>query len=666
MAPSTDALRALYRTARTIRAFDDRVRRGLGAGEFMFNYWPVEGQEAISAGVCAALEPDDRMWITYRGAGDAIAKGVPMEELAGELLGKATGTSGGKGGAMGVTAPDVGLAGATGIVGAGAPIANGLALASKLRNDGKVTVVSFGDGATSIGAVHEAMNLAALWNLPVIFLCQNNLFGEGTPLAEYTRTEKLADRAAAYGMAGVTVDGTDAVAVYEAAKAAVERARSGKGPTFLEAVAFRLNGHYFGDPCGYVDKGELEQARANEPIGKLRARLAETGASAEEIDAVDAEIDAEVESALVAARDAGPAGPETLLANVYAGRNDPGCLAPAGAKSEPLPQGGQKDLSMAEAINQALGQALEADERVILLGEDIADPVGGLLTCTAGLSTRFGTDRVRATPIAETAIVGAATGAAVAGLRPVAELMFLDFLGVCLDQLANHAAKLRYMSGGRTQVPLTLRTMEGAFAGAQHSQSLEAWLTHVPGLKVVYPSTPADAKGLLTACIEDDDPCVFIESMRLLLARTQRGPVPEAPYRIALGEADVKREGSDVTLVTWGAMVHNALEAAGKLAEDGPSVEVVDLRTLVPLDLETIEASVAKTRRLIVAHSATGFGGFGAEIAALVGEHCFGALDAPIRRVAGAFTPVPRADLLAYVHQPSADTLIAAVQEIAG
>ncbi|MEJ2205117.1 MAG: dehydrogenase E1 component subunit alpha/beta [Gemmatimonadota bacterium] len=666
MPAALDLQKDLYATARRIRAFDERIRRGLSSGEFRFNYWPVEGQEAISAGVCAALEPGDRMLTTYRGAGDAIAKGVPLEALAAELLGKASGTSGGKGGAMGVCWPDVGLMGATGIVGAGAPIAGGLGLASQLQKDGRVTVVSFGDGATSIGAVHEAMNLAALWELPVIFLCQNNLFGEGTPVAEYTKTGRLSDRAAAYGMAGVTVDGTDAMVVYDAARSAAERARAGDGPTFLEAVAFRLNGHYFGDPCGYVDKEELAKARANEPVGKLRARLADAGVSAAELDAVDAQIEQEVDAAVVAARDAEPPATEALYANVYAGRSDPGCLAPPDLKQEPLPKGGEKDLSMAQAINQALAQALERDERVVLLGEDIADPVGGLLTCTAGLSTRFGPERVRATPIAEQAIVGAATGAALAGMRPVAELMFFDFLGVCLDQLANHAAKLRFMSGGRSSVPLTLRTMEGSYAGAQHSQSLEAWLTHTPGLKVVCPSTPADAKGLLTACIEDDDPCVFIENMSLLLAQKQRGPVPEAAYRISLGQADVKREGSDVTVVTWGGMVHAALAAAGKLEDEGLSLEVVDLRTLVPLDFAAIEASVRKTKRLIIAHSACGFGGFGAEIAALVGERCFGALSAPIRRVAAAFTPVPRSEALVAAHTPGPGAIVRAARELGG
>jgi 2-oxoisovalerate dehydrogenase E1 component len=664
---SVDLLRRLYETARTIREFDDRIRRGLSSGEFMMSYWPVEGQEAISAGVCAALELSDRMVITYRCAGDAIAKGVDLGELAAELLGKSTGTSGGRGGAMGISAPEVGLVATTGIVGAGAPIAAGIALAAQQLRSGRVTVVSFGDGATSIGAVHEAMNLASLWRLPIVFLCQNNLFGEGTPIAEYTRTERLSDRASAYGMTGVTVDGTDPVAVYEAAKSAVARARGDGGPTFLEATAFRLNGHYFGDPCSYVDKSKLEVARANEPIGKLRRRLVAAGVSEAHVQALDERIAESVDKAVRAAVAAEMPSPESLYEHVYGGTGRVGPLSERRGAEPPAGTGAgagaTKELSLAQAVNEALEQAMARDERIVLLGEDIADPMGGLFTCTKGLSTRFGRDRVRATPIAEQAIVGSAIGAALDGLRPVAELMFVDFLGVCLDQLANHAAKLRFMSGGRVHVPLTLRTVEGAWSGPQHSQALEAWLTHTPGLKIAVPSTPRDAKGLLTSCIEDEDPCVFIEPMQLLLARTMRGQVPEGEFRIPLGLADVKRSGKDVTVVSWGAVVHAALQAAAELEADGLDVEVVDLRSLVPLDLETILTSVGKTHRLVVAHSATTFSGFGAEIAALVSERCFGELKAPVRRVGAAFTPVPRAMSLVSAHSPGTPQIAAAVRQ---
>ena len=662
-AASPDLLRRLYETARTIREFDDRMRRGLASGEFMMSYWPVEGQEGISAGVCAALEPSDRMVITYRCAADAIAKGVALGELAGELLGKSTGTSGGRGGAMGISAPGVGLMASTGIVGAGTPIATGIAMAAQQLRSGRVTVVSFGDGATSIGSVHEAMNLAALWRLPLVFLCHNNLFGEGTPVAEYTRTARLSDRASAYGMPGVTVDGTDPVAVYEVAKEAIARARAGDGPTFIEAVAFRLNGHYFGDPCTYVDKAQHEAARANEPIGKLRRRLVAAGISESEVDALDKRLTDEVDRTVHDAIAADMPSPESLYEHVYGGRHGLGALSETKRATPSTEAIAEKELSLAQAVNECLEQAMAGDDRIVLLGEDIADPMGGLFTCTKGLSTRFGRDRVRATPISEQAIVGCAIGAALDGLRPVAELMFIDFLGVCLDQLANHAAKLRFMSGGRVHVPLTLRTVEGAWSGPQHSQALEAWLTHTPGLKVAIPSTPRDAKGLLTSCIEDDDPCVFIEPMQLLLARTMRGPVPQGEFRIPLGLADVKRTGRDVTVVSWGAVVHAALQAASELAADGIDVEVVDLRSLVPLDLETILASVGRTRRLVVAHSATAFSGFGAEIAAQVSERCFGALAAPVLRVGAAFTPVPRAMSLIGAHSPGAPQIAAAVRQ---
>ncbi|MBM4265364.1 MAG: dehydrogenase [Deltaproteobacteria bacterium] len=661
---SSALLRRFYETARTIREFDDRMRRGLASGEFMMSYWPVEGQEAISTGVCAALEPDDRMVITYRCAADAIAKGVDLGELAGELLGKSTGTSGGRGGAMGISAPDIGLLATTGIVGAGAPIATGVALAARQLGSGRVTVVSFGDGATSIGAVHEAMNLASLWQLPLVFLCHNNLFGEGTPVAEYTRTERFSDRAAGYGMPGVTVDGTDPVAVHKAAKEAVARARRGGGPTFLEAIAFRLNGHYFGDPCTYVDAAKLEAARGNEPIAKLRNRLVSGGVTAADLDALDQRIADDVDRAVSSAVAADMPAPETLYAHVYGGTDRFGAVSEGKRIATSVSAGAESELSLAQAVNQALEQAMARDDRVVLLGEDIADPMGGLFTCTKGLSTRFGRDRVRATPIAEEAIVGCAIGAALDGLRPVAELMFVDFLGVCLDQLANHAAKLRFMTGGRVHVPITLRSVEGAHSGPQHSQALEAWLTHVPGLKVAVASTPRDAKGLLTTCIEDDDPCVFIEPMQLLLARTMRGLVPDGEIRIPLGLADVKRDGKDVTVVSWGAVVHAALQAAAEVASEGIEVEVVDLRSLVPLDLETVLASVGKTRCLVIAHSATTFSGFGAEIAALVSERCFGELKAPVSRVGAAFTPVPRAHSLVAAHSPGAPQIAAAVRQV--
>ena len=314
-------------------------------------------------------------------------------------------------------------------------------------------------------------------------------------------------------------------------------------------------------------------------------------------------------------------------------------------------------------MNQAIDLAMEADPSVFALGEDIEDPIGGVMKGTKGLSTKYGRERVRNTPISEQAIVGAAIGASLAGMRPVAEIMFMDFFAVAMDQVANHAAKLRYMSGGRTNVPITIRTSVGGGRqfGAQHSQSLEGWMMHVPGLKVAVPSTPRDAKGLLSSCIFDDDPCIHMETLSLLFTR---GPVPEGRFEIPLGVAEVKRPGSDVTVVTWGWQVPEALAAAEALAEEGTEVEVIDLRTLVPLDLPAVLSSVARTKRLLIVHAATRFAGPGAEIAATVSQELFGELAAPVERLGAAYSPVPYATELESLHYPERSRIADAVRTL--
>lgn len=327
----------------------------------------------------------------------------------------------------------------------------------------------------------------------------------------------------------------------------------------------------------------------------------------------------------------------------------------------PRSTGADGEVSVRAAITRALDEALGSDDRVVLLGEDIADPGGGVFGVTKGLSTKYGPDRVRDTPISEQVIVGAAVGAALGGLRPVAEIMFMDFLGLCLDQLANHAAKLRYMSGGRTPVPMVLRTAVGGGlqVGAQHSQMLEAWLTHVPGLKVVVPSTPTDARGLLHACLADDDPCVFIEQVPLL---SRRGLLDDAP--VPLGRAEVKRQGTDLTVVTYGRQVHDALAVAESLAADGPDVEVLDLRSLAPLDTDAVLASVARTRRCLILHEAVVTGGFGAELAARISEALFGDLLAPVLRVGAVDAPLPYAKDLERLALPGRERLLTAISRL--
>jgi 2-oxoisovalerate dehydrogenase E1 component len=566
---------------------------------------------------------------------------------------------------MHLSDPASGLMVTTGIVGAGIPIANGLGLSASLLGNNRITAVSFGDGATSIGAFHEALNLASLWRLPVIFVCQNNQYAEYTALADYTRSPSLAARAAAYEMPGVQVDGNDPIALTHTFREAAERARAGDGPTLVEALCHRLQGHAFGSEQTHMDQAALKNAIARAPVPGFRQRLLDEGVCSEkELAAMDQQARQEADDAMDFARNEPQPSADELYADVFA---DPTLIPEVGAArtAQPDPEAGETTvMTFCEAINHTLDMALANDERVVLMGEDIHDPAGGVVKATAGLSTKYGLDRVRPTPIAEQAIVGAATGAALAGMRPVAEIMINDFLAVCLDQVANHAAKLRYMSGGRTSVPLTIRTLTagnvGSF-GAQHSQSLEAWLTHTPGLKVVFPSTPAEAKGLLLSCIDDEDPCIFFESMRVYFTP---GPVPTGDYRIPLGSADIKRPGSDLSILTYGWTVTEALSAAESLAAEGIEAEVVDLRSLVPLDREAILESVSRTGRALIVHAAVEFCGFGAELAAMLHQELAERLKSPVARVGAAYTPVPFAQSLESAHFPNAGRIEAAARSL--
>lgn len=656
MLPPNTAL-AIYRTMSRIVETDRAIKRELASGELQFQYYPCGGQEAIPAAIAPLLNPDDRAVITYRCVHDIVAKGTPIKKIVAEMFGRADGTCRGKGGPMHLSDPASGLMVTTGIVGAGAPIANGIALAKQFSGSDRVVTCSFGDGAANIGAVHEALNLAALWQLPVIFVCQNNLYAEYTSFEGSTLSRSIADRAEGYGMAGQIVDGTDPEALYTAAGDAIARARGDKGPTLLECIAPRLQGHSFGSEEAHMDADRLAAGRARPPILVYRERLMEQGtASQEQLNAIDKEACDEVRDAVAFAKDSPAPRIEELTTDIFAPGFEPVVRTMVERDSSPL--GKTQTMSYAMAVNAALDLALTDDPTVVLMGEDIADPAGGVAKATAGLSTKHGETRVRNTPISEQAIVGAAIGAALEGMRPVAEIMLADFAMVCMDQIANHAAKLRYMSGGQTAVPLTLRMMTagniGSF-GAQHSQSLEAWLAHIPGLKVAMPATAADAKGLLLSAIYDPDPCIVIESMRCYFSP---GEVPDGDYRVPLGQAAVRRQGTDITIVAYGWALHDALAAADALSADGIETEVIDLRTIVPLDMATVSASVEKTGRALLVHGAVEFSGFGAEIAAQLSEQLYGKLKAPVARMGGAFTPIPFAQNLEAAHFPDPDRII--------
>ncbi|MFU2325057.1 thiamine pyrophosphate-dependent enzyme [Pseudomonas sp. NFX98] len=656
------ALKAVYRRVALIRAAEQGISKQLRAGKMSFSFYPVTGQELAPAVLAECLSSDDQMVTIYRGLADILARGMPLRELLAESIGHSSGACGGKGGGMGLARPDLGLMMTTGIVGSSAPVGVGLALASQLQKTGKVVTVSFGDGATSIGAVHEAMLFASLWKLPIIFICHNNGWAESTPLSEYSVLEKLSERAQSYRMPGLTVSGRDPQALADAFNDAIARARRGDGPTFVESTTYRLGGHYFADAGAYMDQEELAAERARDPVLTVRAQLIAQGhATDEEIAVIDADVAEDVsrDIAMVLETPVAPFTEADLLSDVYADAT----FTPMSRKrpaAQALPLGPMRKATMRDAFNEALMIAMEQDDKVIMLGEDIADPASGVVGISRGLSTKFG-DRVRSTPIAEQGIFGACVGAGLAGMKPVGELLMMDFLPVAMDQMVNHAAKARYMTGGQMSVPMTMMTLVGSGNGAQHSQSTEAWLMHTPGLKVCYPNNPTDAKGMLLSAIFDPDPVIVIHSMLNLFGTSE---MPEGEYRIPLGLAAVRREGSDVTIISYGPAVGDAIKAADMLAAEGISAEVIDLRSLVPLDAETLLESVAKTGRAVIAHRATDFMGPAAEISSLLYSELFGKLKAPIQRVAGSYAPVPKHAGLLGLHYKGAAAIAKKAQEI--
>ena len=659
-------LKEIYRVMSRIREVDKGIQKGLSSGRLRFAYWPPTGQEAIPAVLSQLTDNSDYMLTIYRGIHDQVAKGVPLKTLFAEFLGREGGINKGKGGSVHISDPNSGSLLTTGIVGANAPIANGVALANQLRNTDKVTIANFGDGATSIGAIHEAMGLAGLWKLPVIFLCQNNQVGEYTLVPDYTACPDLSGRAAGYGFKGVKLDGNDPVIFYQEMKKIIADVRGGGGPVFVEAVTMRLGQHYGVGETGHLSKEALAAAKRDWPVPKTRALLVETGVcTADELDAMDAAAAAEVEEAIEFAI-ASPSTPlDETMHDVYSALD----VAPRRGhypvrEAEEEITGPTKVLAAFAANREAMDQALAQDETVFLLGEDIGDPQGGLWKTTDGLEAKYGKSRVRNTPIAEQAIVGAAAGASMLGFRPVAEIMYFDFTLVCMDQIANHVAKQRYMTGGLTTMPLTLRVpVNGGIggAGAQHTQSLEALMLHIPGLKIVYPSTPWEAKGLLLSCIFDDDPCIHMESAKL---RSVKGPVPQEAYRIPLGVAKVKREGSDLSLITYGWQVHEALAAAETLAQEGINIEVLDLRSLMPLDYHRILDSVKKTRRALVVHAATEFCGLGSEICCTINEELWSALKSPAERFGAVYAPIACSADIEINQMPRSETIANRVREM--
>jgi 2-oxoisovalerate dehydrogenase E1 component len=643
----------MHRRMLLIRGFEQRVADLYRDGEIAGFVHLSIGQEASAVGACWPLKATDVITSTHRGHGHCLAKGMDPLGMFAELMGKDQGSNRGRGGSMHIADPKLGVYGANGIVAAGLPIAAGAATAAQLRGDGGVVVAFFGDGAPAQGAFHEALNLAAVWQLPTVFFCENNGYAEFSPVSAQ-HAASLEQRAAGCGVGYVGVDGNDVAATAAAMEDLVLAVRAGRGPVVVEAATYRWHGHYEGDPQRYRSEEELEAWKARDPLLLHAQRLRDAGVGDDQIKSVEAVVADELDAAVDAARRLASPDAATLTDFVLHAR-------PARTPQTPPDDGGPVFRTM-DAVRTALEVELASDDRVFVAGIDVGEG-GNVFGLMRGLRDRFG-DRVRDTPISETAIVGLGVGAAMAGMRPVVELMYLDFLGVCFDQLLNQAAKLSFMTGGAAPMALTVRSQFGAgrSSGSQHSQSLEALLAHIPGLTVVMPSTPSDTYGLLRAAIQDPNPVIFLEN-RLLYG--MKGPQPPVDYVLPIGSAAVVRQGSDVTVVSVSRMVHEATAAAELVTRHGISAEVVDLRTVAPLDMDTVLRSVAKTGRLLIAHEAVVPFGIGAEIAAVVARDAFWDLDAPIERVGAAATPPPYAPELEHAWLPDRDDIAEAIRRLA-
>jgi len=632
---------AMYRTMFLSRCVDEKMwsLQRMGKARFVIS---GQGQEAAQVASAWALQKGhDQALPYYRDFGVVLTLGMTPTEIMLAVLARPDDPNSG-----GRQMPNHWGSRRLGIITGSSPIATqhphaaGVALASVLRGDDRVTMCWFGEAAASKGDFHEALNVAGIHRLPVVFVCENNGYAISVGMSEQSAVPNVAQRAASYGFEGVVVDGNDPFAVYAAARGAVEQARSGGGPTLIEAKTYRFMPHTSDDDDRrYRDLEEVEVARRHDPLPRMRQYLLDHGLlAADQAEGLEAEVRAEVVEATRAAEAAAVCDPSTAFTKVYARRIRPGHRIPDGLEDIHLPvasvpASGGVERTVIDAVRQTLHDLMAADDRVVLLGEDVGR-MGGVFRASEGLQRDFGEGRVIDTPLCESTIVGVGIGLALAGMRPVVEIQFADFLHSAFDQMVSEAAKIHYRSNGDFSVPMVIRTPwgGGGHRGPYHSQAVEAFYAHVAGLKVVVPSTPADVAGLLRSAVEDPDPVLFLEHKKTY--RRTKGIVPPGDWRVPIGLADVVRHGNDVTIVTYGLHRHLCLAAAELLAAEDLSIEVIDLRSISPLDTPTVLTSAVRTGRVLIVHEDNISFGVGAEVAAVVAEEAFYDLDAPVRRLA--------------------------------
>jgi len=616
------------------------------------------GQEAIAVGAVLSLQQDEWIMPLHRNLGVFTTRNMPLSKLFMQWQGAQEGYSKGRERSFHFGSREHHICGMISHLGPQLAIADGVALAHKLKKEEKVSLAFTGEGGTSEGDFHEALNVAAVWDLPVIFLIENNGYGLSTPTNEQYRCISLVDRAKGYGMDGVQIDGNNILTVYETIKGVREYCIKHQKPYLIEAMTFRMRGHEEASGTKYVPQHLFDLWEKNDPIKNFEEfLLKEKVLKSEDVESVRSEFKEKIEDELAIGMKAAPVVVETEdeMNDVYAApssnsRSQPSLRLVAPDRGEPNTQPllidnskpthysplTTHDLRFINAIKEGLHQSMKAHSNLVLMGQDIAE-YGGAFKITEGFAAEFGKDRVRNTPICESAIVGAALGLSLEGYKSMMEMQFADFVTVGFNQIINNLAKIYYRWGQNADVVIRMPTGGGVGAGPFHSQSNEAWFTHTPGLKIVYPSTPVDAKGLLIAAFNDPNPVLFFEHKALY--RSVSGAVPQDYYEIEIGKARHVREGEELCIITYGSGVHWADDYAALHPE--VSIDILDLRTLLPLDYHAIREAVQRTGRILILHEDTLTGGIGGEIAAWIAEHCFELLDAPVMRCASLDTPIP-------------------------
>ncbi len=626
---SNEVLIQLYTEVLRARMIEEKMLVLLRQGRIS-KWFSGIGQEAIAIGATLALDADEYIMPLHRNLGVFTARKMPFDKLFMQWQGRKEGFSKGRERSFHFGTTEYHICGMISHLGPQMAIADGVALAHKLKKENKISLAFCGDGGTSEGDFHEALNVAAVWGLPVIFLIENNGYGLSTPISEQFACKQLADRAIGYGMKGITIDGNNVLEVYNTIAAMRQYCINEQKPVFVECMTFRMRGHEEASGVKYVPKELFEEWGKKDPLSNFESYLLLEEILNEDIIAALREtIQREIEDGLAMGFDTKPIVPETNeeIADVYAVNNNK-VIHPTSNQST--------EMKFINAITEGLKQSMQKHSNLVLMGQDIAE-YGGAFKVTDGFVALFGKDRVRNTPICESAIVGTALGLSLKGFKAMMEMQFADFVTVGFNQIINNLAKIHYRWGQNADVVIRMPTGAGVGAGPFHSQSNEAWFVHTPGLKVVYPSTPEDAKGLLIAAIEDPNPVLFFEHKALY--RSISGLVPNDYYSIEIGKAKQVRTGNDISIITYGMGVHWALDYANKNTEI--SIDILDLRTLLPLDYDAIKATVMQTGKVLLLHEDTLTGGIGGELAAWIAEHCFQYLDAPVLRCASLDTPIP-------------------------